>query len=132
MTSADDTDNEEIHPTKKKRKTPKSTNEIPDNSQTGEYKKRKKPQKKRSPKKETSTKPGKPNERRQETKPSGTHNSTDARSGSSLPRWGGNATFNGFRIFLHNTCPLDNLLLVFYKIVTTRPDILQLLQNLKS
>lgn len=40
--------------------------------------------------------------------------------------------FNGIRIFLDNTCPLDNLLFVFFKIVTTRPDILQLIQNESS
>lgn len=46
-----------------------------------------------------------------------------------LPRWGGNATFKGVRIFMQNTCPIDNLLYILYRVTTERADIHQSCSN---
>ena len=46
-----------------------------------------------------------------------------------VPRWGGNGVYQGVRVCLGNTCPLDNLMYVFYRIMTERPDIFFLIQQ---
>ncbi|KAJ8027019.1 hypothetical protein HOLleu_32031 [Holothuria leucospilota] len=42
---------------------------------------------------------------------------------NTIPQWGGDAQFMGARVFMDNTCPIDNLLYIFYRISTERPDI---------